>query len=82
VPPGGRVDDIDEADRRDVTLARVVHGDREKVVPEAETGERVDPVVAGEIGDHRDEPSTPADDRHPADRGDEVRAAEALRRRR
>ena len=79
---GRRVDQLDEPDRRDVALARVVDRDRQQVVAQPESGERVDPLGAGEVGDHGDEPAPLAEAGDAVDGAGEVGAPEVLGRRR
>ena len=79
---GGRVDDLDQPDRRHVELAWVVDDDGQQVVAQPEPGQRIDPGVAGEVGDHGDEATAPPDDGDAVEGGRQVGRAEALRRRR
>ena len=55
-PARRRIDDLDQTDRGHVELARVVHGDRQQVVAQAQPGEGIDPRVAGEVRDHGTNP--------------------------
>ena len=61
-------------------LARVVDRDRQDVVPQPEPGQRVDPRVAAEVGDDRDESPSLAQPRDAVDRTGQVAAAEMLGR--